>query len=231
MIKIAALGPEGTFAERAALAYAEESGKDCRIVLYPTMAGVFAATGRECDRGIVPIENMLEGYVQVTLDLLLATELTIIDELLLPVRFSFAANTTAVEEVRKVYVQFITQGQCRRFLNSLPHDAKIVVTESNGTSLEQVSKGIPGEAAIVPHHSVTGREGFGLVVEDVTDQANSRTRFIVLSGEPVPCDPRREYRTSVAIVGVTDRPGALFSLLKEFAERKINLTSIMSRPT
>jgi prephenate dehydratase len=231
MIKIATLGPEGTFAERAARAYAEESEEDCRIVLYPSLAGVFAAAERECDRGVVPIENMLEGYVQVTLDLLLSTDLTIIHELILPVRFSFVSTTKTLEEVRKVYVQFVTQGQCRKFLDTVSSAAKIITTESNGISLEQVNKGLCGEAAIVPQHSVTGREDFGLVVPDVTDHADSRTRFIVLSGKLAPYEPGKKYRTSVAIVEVADRPGALFSILREFTERKINLTSIMSRPT
>jgi prephenate dehydratase len=231
MIRIATLGPEGTFSERATRAYVEESGKDCRIILYPSIADVFAATGKECERGVVPVENMLEGYVQVTLDLLLSTELTIIHELLLPVRFSFVANAKNLKEVEKVYVQFITQGQCRKFLASLPPEVKIVTTESNGASLEQVKKGFGGDAAIVPQHASAGRERFGLVVQDVTDHADSRTRFIVLSGELALYQPRKEYRTSVAIVEVADRPGALFSILREFAERRINLTSIMSRPT
>jgi prephenate dehydratase len=231
MIRIATLGPEGTFAERAALAYAAELKKDCRIILYPSIADVFAEAGKECDMGVVPIENMLEGYVRVTLDLLLATELTISGELILPVRFSFVSNEKTGEDVKKVYVQFITQGQCRKFLGSLRPDVNIVTTESNGASLEQVRKGLPGEAAIVPQHSATDPGRFGLVVEDVTDHAESRTRFIVLSREHVPFDPQKAYKTSIVILEVADRPGALYAILKEFAERKINLTSIMSRPT
>jgi prephenate dehydratase len=231
MIKIATLGPEGTFAERAALAYAEKSKKDCRIILYPSIADVFTAAEKECDMSVVPIENMLEGYVQVTLDLLLTTELTISSELILPVRFSFVATAKKMEEVEKVYVQFITQGQCRKFLASLSTDVTIVTTESNGASLEQVKKGLPGEAAIVPQHSATNGERFGLVVEDVTDHAESRTRFILLSGEHVPFEPQKTYKTSIVVLEVADRPGALYAILKEFAERKINLTSIMSRPT
>jgi prephenate dehydratase len=233
MIRIATLGPEGTFAERAALAYAKESKKDYRIILYPSIADVFAAAGKECDMGVVPVENMLEGYVQITLDLLLSTDLAIAGELILPVRFSFVSTAKTMGEVKKVYVQFITQGQCRKFLDSLRPDVNIVTTESNGVSLEQIKKDLPGEAAIVPQHSAADPERFGLVVGDVTDHAESRTRFIVLSGEHVPFDfdPQKAYKTSIVILEVADRPGALYAILKEFAERKINLTSIMSRPT
>jgi prephenate dehydratase len=231
MIRIATLGPAGTFAERAALTHAKGSKEDCRIILYPSIAEVFAAAGSECSMGIVPVENMLEGYVQVTLDLLLTSELTINGELILPVRFSFVSNVKTMKEVEKVYVQFITQGQCRRFLDSLRPDVNIVTTESNGASLEQVKKGLPGEGAIVPQHCATDREGFGLVVEDITDHAESRTRFIVLAREHVPFEPQKAYRTSIVILEVADRPGVLYAILKEFAERKINLTSIMSRPT
>jgi prephenate dehydratase len=231
MIRIATLGPEGTFAERATLAYAKESKEDYRIILYPSIADVFAAAGKDCDTGVVPLENMLEGYVQVALDLLLASELTISGELILPVRFSFVSNVKTMKEVEKVYVQFVTQGQCRKFLDSRRPGVNIVTTESNGASLEQVKKGLPGEGAIVPQHSAAGRERFGLVVEDVTDHAESRTRFIVLSREHVPFEPQKAYRTSIVILEVADRPGALYAILKEFAERKINLTSIMSRPT
>jgi prephenate dehydratase len=80
MNRIATLGPEGTLAERAALAYAERSKKDCRIILCPSIADVFEAAGKECDMEVVPVENMLKGYVQVTLDFLLATELAIAGE-------------------------------------------------------------------------------------------------------------------------------------------------------
>lgn len=230
MSKLAALGPHGTFSELAAERYSQEQGEKSDVILYPTITRVFQAIGRECERGIIPLENMLEGHVQLPLDLLLISDLSIIYELLLPVRFSFIATVKDLAEVEKVYAQFVTQGQCRKFLDSLSPHVKIITTESNGTSIGQLQKNIRGEAAIVPAHALTGNE-YGLVMHDITDFPNNQTRFIILSREPAGYDAGHDYKTSFVILDVADRSGSLFTILREFASRNINLSSLMSHTT
>ncbi len=228
---IATLGPEGTFAELAAGMYAgRPQGVGHPIVLCPSIREVFLAVGSRCTYGVVPIENMVEGYVQPTLDLLLHSPVTIVGELLLPVRFSFVANCSDLNDVARVYVQFVTQGQCSDFLENLG-DTSIITTPSNGVSAAEVLLGEKGEGAVVPTHTVGGVEPFSIFIENVNDFDNNVTRFIVLAAEGTRYEPGPGYKTSIVVVRVPDKPGTLHDILGVFHKHEINLTSIISRPT
>jgi prephenate dehydratase len=229
MLTIATLGPANTFSELAAKKYGIESGDRYEIELYPTMSKVFAAVGSKCSCAVLPIENLAEGYVSVVLDLLANNRLSIIHELLLPIQFSLAANCATLNQVKKVYSQFITQGQCERFLDKM-ENIGIITTESNGSSLEQLKKGTPNESAIIPAFAVKDGD-FPLLIPDIADRTNNQTRFITISPKLVKYAPSKEYKTTILIVESVDRPGMLSDILSAFAARNINLVSIMSRPT
>jgi prephenate dehydratase len=229
MASLAALGPAKTISEMAANTYIAQHGGDLTVALYPTLKRAFTAVGGECTCAVLPIENMVEGYVQQVLDLLLRNELNIVDELIVPVEFSFVANCARLAEVGRVYVQFVTQGQCSEYLENVSH-AEMVTTQSNGHSLEQVLRGDRGVGAIVP--SFTVEEGaFALITHGVSDYENNRTRFIVVARDEAGYDPSREYKTSLVVIEGMDRPGMLADILAAFSTRKINMVSIMSRPT
>jgi prephenate dehydratase len=231
MIKIATLGPKGTFTELAAKKYIERFQSNAKIVFYPTTAKSFHAVGKECDLGIIPIENTLDGYVQSSLDLLLGSDLKIMYELILPIQFSFVSNSLDISEVQKVYAQFKTQGQCSKFLEQFA-STQIVITESNGASFEQVKKGILGEGAVIPKHILKTEDEFPLIVKNVADSEDNETRFIVISKDPVLYEPGKRYKTSIAIItNDADKPGILSEILNEFSRNEINLTAIISRPT
>jgi len=240
-MKIAVLGPEGTFSDKAYLEYAEymlEKGVTLIPEYHSTIDEVFSAVcPGDCDLGIVPIENTLDGYVQRTLDLLLEKDVHIIDENQVKVQFSMVANVTELSDITKLYVQFKSNGQCRQFINSLP-DIKIVTTESNMESYYNLGDE-KGAAAIVPKH-VAKHEHHRFVVDNVTDAKNNHTRFLVITKGKA--DENRlavmktkegneRVRVPVYVMPATDRPGILFEILKSFSENQINLISIMSRPT
>ena len=240
-MKIAVLGPEGTFSDKAYLEYAahlEPQGEKLTPEYYPTIDEVFEAVcPGDCHIGIVPVENTLDGYVQRTLDLLLEKQVHIIDENLVPVHFSLVGNVSALEEITKLYVQFKSNGQCRHFINSLKN-IKIVTTESNMESYYSVGDE-QGAAAIVPKHIAQKEQG-RFVVDSVTDSDKNHTRFLVITKGDV--DSKRvesvkewrddtKVRIPVYIMPNTERPGILFEILKTFSDNQINLISIMSRPT
>ena len=229
MTTVAALGPENTFSERTARGYLAALGASGSVRLYPTLRRAFQAAGGECDCAVLPIENMVEGYVQPVLDLLLDSDLAIVDEFIIPVEFCFVATCGRKQDVGRVYAQFVTQGQCVEFLESL-HHAEIVTTSSNGASLEMIRKGGPNEGAIIPSYAFDKRE-FAFAAENVSDYPNNRTRFIVIGGKEKIRDAKREYKTSLVVVEGKDRPGMLAEILAAFSKRSVNLVSIMSRPT
>lgn len=230
MKRVATLGPKGTFTEIATKKYVETREKDSEIVFYPTINRIINAIGEECELGIIPIENTLDGYVQRLLDLLLHTDLNIIHELIIPIQFSFVANAEILENVEKIYVQFKTQGQCCKFLEQFIN-VKIITTESNGESLEKVREGIKGEAAIICQYMYDNCKNFQFGIENVTDSKENETRFIVLTKDLKEQLEKKHYKTSLVITDAADEPGILSKILNAFAEKNINLHSIISRPT
>lgn len=229
MKKIATLGPVGTFTELAAKKYIKEVKEKLEIVLYPSIIKSCNAVGNECELGIIPIENTLDGYVQRSLDLLLQTDIKIINELYLPIQFSFVSNEKDLKNVKKIYAQFKTQGQCVKFLDQF-ESSKIITTESNGISYNEIKKGNEREAAIVPNHILDHSNNFEYIIDNVTDYSKNETRFVVVSKNPIIHNVDKNYKTSLIILDVADEPGALSNILNEFAKRSINIHSIMSRP-
>lgn len=229
--KLATLGPVGTFSEVAAKKYIDIINENIDIVFYPTISKVFKAIGEECEFGIIPVENTLDGYVQLVLDLLAQTDLQVIYELIIPIQFSFAGNTFDMADVKRIYAQFKTQGQCYNFLEQF-NNIELITTESNGESLEKVKKNIIGESAIIPKYILNNEKNFPLIMENITDSQDNETRFIILSKYNENYDANRHYKTSIVIMDAIDnKPGVLSKILNEFYIRNINLTSVMSRPT
>lgn len=230
MSKIATLGPKGTFSELACNKYLTSTSKKFELSFYPSISKAFAAIGNECDIGIIPIENTLDGYVQLCLDLLLHTDLKIIYEIIVPVQFALVGNISDFSNITTLYGQFKAQGQCTNIIEQLSN-VKIITTESNSTSYEQVKNLIPGEAAIIPKHLLNKNDNFALTMKNVTDSLENETRFIVLSKSPVPYESSKKYKTSLIIQNPVDKPGSLSEILQQFSKNDINLKSIMSQPT
>lgn len=237
MIKIATLGPKNTFSELAAIEYQQKirnnkntfNSRDSQICLFPSIKKVFKAVNTDFDLGIVPIENMLDGYVQSVLDLLLHSNLQIINELVLPIQFAFVANCHELSSVEKIYAQFVTQGQCSDFIEQF-NNVSIVTTDSNGTSYRLVKNGTKKDGAIISIHSLQNGN-FPLNLKNIEDFHNNQTRFIVIGKQNAEYLPDKIYKTSIVVINGEDRPGVLYNILQVFADEKINMVSIMSRPT
>lgn len=253
-IKMAVLGPKGTFSDKAYIEYKKyynsniDNDRIIEPIYCPTIDEVFEQVCPEngeagCDMGIVPIENTLDGYVLRTLDLLNEKNTWIMDENMVEVQFSLVGNVSSLEEINKLYVQFKTNGQCRKFINSLK-DIQIITTESNMDSYYKIGDN-QGEAAIVPRHIAMEEDKY-FVVDGVTDAKVNFTRFVVFKkyNRKLSAVETLEYklkhatfmedrkiRIPVYIIPKVDRPGLLYSILREFYEKQINLISIMSRPT
>lgn len=230
MRKISVLGPKGTFTELAAKKYIELTKNDGQIVFYPTITKVFNSIGKDCEYGIIPIENTLDGYVQLSLDLLTHTELQINNELVIPIQFAFVGNVADISEIKKIYAQFKTQGQCCKFIEQLS-DVKIITTDSNGESYECLKNAEKGTGAIIPQYILNTENTFPLKINNVTDSEKNETRFLVLSRHSEDFGREKKYKTSIVVYDVTNQPGSLTKVLNEFSEKGINMSSIMSRPT
>ncbi|SHK07130.1 prephenate dehydratase [Desulforamulus aeronauticus] len=229
MRKIGYLGPRGTFSDQAALQYLGE--EQAELVPCNTLEDVCRSVIEGiCSEGILPIENLIEGSVNPVLDLLLETpQVTIQAEFMLPVaHYLLAPSERSLSEIKTVLSHPQALSQCRQYLaNHLPQ-AILVPVESTALAAKRlVEEGGHGMAAIAPLASAN-RYGLAILDKNIQDQPHNCTRFVVIGTEPVPMK-NDTYKTSLAVSAI-DCPGALHSILKEFAWQGINLTRIESRP-
>jgi len=230
-VRIAFLGPAGTFTEEALRASRPDGDHDCEP--HPTVEEVVLAVhdGR-ADRGVVPIENSLEGGVAATLDALAsdATDVRILSEVVHPVTHCLiAAREIGLAGVTRVHSHPQALAQCGRFLRERLPGAERGLTSSTAEAVRMVAGGSGSEAAVGARLSA---EIYGAVVlaEGIEDRDDNLTRFVWLAAEGTP-PPAPPTKTSIVFWGFNDvSPGALVAVLSELSDREINLTKIESRP-
>lgn len=230
---VAYLGPEGTFTESAArllvtgsasadpevpLTACNDIGEVLRLVQSGTAA-----------RGVVPIENTLEGSVSATLDALaFDTDLLIQGELELPIALVLAAPAgTEIDAVDRISSHPVALAGCRRWLSTNLPDAERIPMTSTARAAQAVAEDGAGAAIVNP--LAAERYGLAVLARDIADVAGNSTRFVVV-GTGLP-SPTGWDKTSLVVFIRENRPGALLQLLEIFAERDLNLTKIESRPT
>lgn len=226
---VAYLGPEGTFTETAARML--RLGEESELVACRDVLEVFRAVERgEAARGVVPIENTLEGSVTATLDALaFATELLIHGELELPVNLVLAAVPgTRVDTLVSIRSHVVALGSSRRWLAEHAPDVEQLASASTARAAQEVAELGTHHAAIV-NPLAAERYGLEVIAEGLADRAGNMTRFVMV-GDHVPPATGWDKTSLVAFID-TDRPGALLQLLEVFAARDLNLTKIESRPT
>ena len=230
MLRIATLGPKETFSDLATQRYLENQTTPYQVNYFDSLSDTFKAIGHECEIGVLPIENLSEGYVQVVLDHLLSTHLVVIAELLLPIKFSFVGQCQDLSELTDLYVQFVAYGQCSEFISKL-QNIKVHNTQSNIESLLLSQKQGKGAGAIIPQHAIEMAKKDCLIKKNVTNYENNQTRFLVISSQAQPRLAGKNYKTTLVVRNDQDCPGVLGNIVNAFAKQKVNLTSIMSRPT
>ena len=221
--KVTFLGPEATFSHMAAI---KHFGKAALFYPVATIKDVFHEVEKgHYDYGVVPVENSIEGVVAFTLDMFMQFNLNVCGEIYLKVNHYLASITREKKDIEKIYAHPQAAAQCREWLASnLPN---IAIEEVGSTALAaQKAKEDPKAAAIT---TKLAAEKYGLYIleEHIEDFAHNTTRFWII-GHQLP-KPTGHDKTSL-IFATPHRPGALYEALRPFAERKINLTKLESRP-
>ena len=225
------LGPSGTHSEAAAMFLAERMEGAAELRPYSDIFSVMqAAADGEVDVCVVPVENSLEGAVNVTMDTLAQMDdLAIERELIWDIHNQLMAKDASAE-VRTIYSHPQPLAQCRQYLKSHFPQAKLVATESTAKAAELVAAGEAGAAAIC-----TARAGelYGLstIATEIQDSMTNSTRFYQLRRRPVPALDESESGRAVIVCQIDGaRAGSLCGVLEEFASRSVNMTRIISRP-
>lgn len=225
-MRLAFLGPAGTFGEEAARRYAP----DAELIPCPSHAAVAAAVeSGKADRGVVAIENALSGSVAETLDVLIHdTTLEIQAELVLPVVHNLVVKPgVRSEQVKVIFSHPQVFGQCRKFIESRFPRTQVEAALSTAEAVERAMQ--RDDAAAIANLRAADLFGAAVLEQGIQDTANNVTRFLVLGRGTVP--PTGRDRTSIAFTFAEDRSGALASVLDEFARRGMSCSKIESRPT
>lgn len=227
---IAVLGPKDTFSDYAAQKFLKNHPNiNAKISYHKTIRKVFEdLVAGNSQIAVVPIENMLEGFVGMTLDALFEFPVKIAEELILPVQFSFLSKFEH-SKINKIFTHNMAEKQCLEFLEKFPN-VQIIYTDSNIDSFEKLNE-FNNCGAIVPSHIFNeNEEKYKYSVKNIADNPNNNTRFFVLRSDRF-FQSLKYGKTSVVIFDNDDTPGILLNIAKAFASRGVNMTSIISRPT
>jgi len=223
-LAIAYLGPEATYTEQAAR---KNFGAQPNYLPMPTIPDVFAAVEKgEAHHGVIPIENSTEGVVSHSMDMLAETDLTIINQIYLPVEHCLISRS-ALDEVKEVHSKDQALAQCREWLaRRLPHALQV---DADSTALAVRLAGEQDGVAAIASELAAEKYGVPVIARNIKDVANNVTRFLVLGREPVGQGTGND-RTSL-LLSLNDEPGALEKVLRPLSSRGINMTKIESRPS
>lgn len=231
-MRIAYLGPAGTFTEDALCEALPEGGYVA--LRTPTIHDAILAVERgEAERALVPIENSVEGSIRPTLDTIAfeANAVTIVGEHDYRVRVHLIARAgVRVEDVEAVLSHPQPLAQCARFLRETFPQVERRSVSSTAAAVRMVSESSRPWAALGAR-AAAALYGCELLLEGVEDSDDNVTRFVWIT--PAGTEPAGEgmWKTSLVFSELgADHPGALVEALSEFSSRGINLTRIESRP-
>ena len=225
-LKVAFLGPEGTFTQTAVLTH---FGHSVRALPLASIDEVFhEVEAASADFGVVPIENSTEGTVNHTLDRFLLSPLKICGEVELRIHHNLMGLMSSLGRVVRICSHPQSLAQCRAWLEEHLPNVEQVPVSSNAEGARR-ARDEQGTAAIAGQ---TAAEVYGLKVlaAEIEDRSDNTTRFLVLGRKLF--TPSGEDRTTLLVsVGHTDAPGALSRLLDPLAKYRISMTRIESRPS
>lgn len=223
-LKIAFLGPEGTFTQAAALKHFGHS-----VATLPL--GAIDEVFREVESGnaqygVVPIENSTEGVINHTLDMFMRTSLKICGEVEVRIHHHLLGNLERLDSVTRVYSHQQSLAQCREWLDAhLPAAERVSVSSNAEAARRAAAEGgcvaIAGDAAAEIYT-------LKVLAQNIEDEPDNTTRFLVIGRHDV--QPSGHDKTSL-LVSSDNRAGALVRLLNPFVQHKISMTRIESRPS
>lgn len=223
-LRVAYLGPEGTFSQMAARSL---FGLQARYRECATIDAVFEAVeSGDSTYGVAPFENSTEGAVSMTSDALVESHLLIKQEHVLPIAHCLLSRARSLADIQAVYSHPQALAQCRGWLAKHLPRAQIVQTTSTAAAAREAHS--DDRAAAIGADIAAEIHDLPIMRANVQDRPENATRFVVLAKEDAP--PSGNDRTTLAF-GVVDQKGALRKVLSVFEANEVNLTRIESRPS
>ena len=232
-MKIAYLGPPGTFTEEALLSDPCSQGDDVELVAMRSIDEVLLSVDDgQVDRGFVAMENSIEGTVNVTVDtLVFGSDLLIQREVVTPIRMHLMGKDGAdIAGVERVLSFPHAIAQCRDWLATNAPHAVVVAANSTADAVRLVAEADDPNAAAIGPARAGELHGLRVLASDIEDHSDNATRFVLVARDGIP-PPSGHDKTSIVCFQRADHPGSLHSILGQFSARDLNLTKLESRPT
>ena len=222
MKRVSFQGERGAYSEAASVSF---FGKEIDSIPCSTFADALKNTANDkSDYTILPIENSLEGSVGESNDLLLETDLNVVGEIYHRIHHCLI-GTGSIGDIDTVYSHPQALGQCRKFIQE--NSLKTIPSYDTAGSVKIIKNLNKNNVACIASKNAAEIFGVPIIKEGVEDNANNYTRFLVFSKENN--DKTDNSKTSI-IFSVKHEAGALYQIINEFYQHKINLTKIESRP-
>ncbi|PJE79589.1 P-protein [invertebrate metagenome] len=224
-VKVAYLGPEGTFTQHAAI---KHFGRSAVCLPMSAIDEVFREVcAGAVNYGVVPVENSSEGIVNHTLDSFMESSVHICGEVVLRIhQHLMVSEHTRRNQISRIYSHSQSFAQCRKWLDAHWPMAERVAVNSNAEAAKRLAS--EWNAAAIAGDMAADLYGLEKIAEKIEDRPDNSTRFLIIGNEPVPsCG---HDKTSI-IVEMRNEPGALLSVLEPFQIHNIDLTRIESRPS
>ena len=224
---LAYLGPEGTFSHQAAMEHSK--GAETLVPFLTITELIKAVSDGRVSKGIVPIENSIDGGINATLDTLaFDADVYITGEYILHIGQNLLVKHGAKKEDIKVISSISPAiGQCRRIINSDFQNIEINYTNATAASAKLAAQS-DGSVACIGSATAAKIYGLDILIPDCGDEKNNSTRFIIIEKNKSRTVTERD-KTSFAFT-LKNEPGSLYNALKLLADSKINMTKIESRP-
>jgi chorismate mutase/prephenate dehydratase len=222
-IRVAYLGPQGTFSEQAVR---KHFGQAVAAEPAPSIDEVFrGAESGAAQFAVVPAENSTDGAVGRTLDLLITTPLRICGEIELRVRQNLLSRMKGIREIKKIYSHSQSLAQCNGWLGQNLPNAERIPVSSNAEAARRASK--EKGAAAIAGEAAAALYGLKVLGRGIEDDPGNTTRFLVLG--QVDAAPTGKDRTSL-VMSAENKPGSVHALLTPIAANGVSMSRIESRP-
>jgi chorismate mutase/prephenate dehydratase len=222
-LKIAYLGPEGTFTQSAAL---KHFGHSVSTIPMSSIPDVFnSVESGHADYGLVPVENSTEGVISHTLDMFIDSRLMVCGEVEILVHHHLAMRSQKVSAIKHIYSHQQSFAQCRRWLDQNFPGVERIPVSSNAEAARLAS--LEADTAAICGLPAVDIFDLKICYENIEDLSDNTTRFVIIGGQEV--GPSGNDKTSL-LISTKNIPGALLGLLQPLADHGISMNKIESRP-
>jgi chorismate mutase/prephenate dehydratase len=223
-LRVACLGPLGTFSHQAVR---EQFGSASEVIPVSSIAGAFDEVERgRADYAVMPVENSTEGTVAATLDRFVTSPLVIKAELLLRIEQCLLSRSGRPGDLRRIVSHPQSLGQCRQWLAQ--HAPGLPQAEAASNSQAAIMAGEDPHLGAIAGRVAAEEYGLKVIASNIQDQKHNCTRFLVLGLDGIG-RPSGDDKTSV-LLSLPHEAGALHRVLKPFADNRVSISTIESRP-